>query len=240
MLLRNTAVIDSARIRFCMCGRYGLDLVGTSLAERLIAALNLEPDRSIDTFKPNFNIKPTNTVPIATSRGLQLSRWGAPHPTKSTTVFNARDDTVHHLGMHAIGFQSGRAIMPVSHFFEPNENGEREPWVFFSKSRPLLLVAAISWAIKREQVTVMVTTSPNETVMPIHGRMPAILDEAAAREWIDPSTNLTRARALLRPAPGNVLETYAVSRDAWRKKDRTDKGLLDPVEPDRGLFDDLV
>ncbi len=52
--------------------------------------------------------------------------------------------------------------------------------------KPLLLAAGIY----QEDRFSVITVDPNETVAPIHNRMPLVLDSNAARMWLDPRSSL--------------------------------------------------
>ena len=58
------------------------------------------------------------------------------------------------------------------------------------------------------------TTSANETMAPVHDRMPVMLPPAVWQEWLDPANNdLDRLQRLLVPAPDNLLTMHKVSTD---------------------------
>jgi putative SOS response-associated peptidase YedK len=59
---------------------------------------------------------------------------------------------------------------------------------------------------------VIVTTTPNDLMAPIHNRMPVILPESAWEQWLDPDEHDVDALAkLLVPAANELLEAYPVS-----------------------------
>jgi putative SOS response-associated peptidase YedK len=58
----------------------------------------------------------------------------------------------------------------------------------------------------------IITTTANETVAPIHDRMPVILDRTSADCWLDPETSADLLPILLGPCPGEWLTAYTVSR----------------------------
>jgi putative SOS response-associated peptidase YedK len=59
---------------------------------------------------------------------------------------------------------------------------------------------------------VIITTTANELMAPIHNRMPVILPESAWEQWLDPDEHDVDALArLLVPAPDALLEAYPVS-----------------------------
>lgn len=58
----------------------------------------------------------------------------------------------------------------------------------------------------------MITTDPNETMAPIHDRMPDILAPSAWEAWLDPTNDDSEALAkLLVPAPADLLVARPVS-----------------------------
>lgn len=59
----------------------------------------------------------------------------------------------------------------------------------------------------------IITCPSNETVAPIHDRMPVIVPRKAFGAWLNPENHDTRALVyLLKPCPEELLETYPVSR----------------------------
>ena len=59
---------------------------------------------------------------------------------------------------------------------------------------------------------VIVTTTPNSVMEPIHNRMPVILPESAWEQWLDPNEHDVDALSkLLVPAPPELFEAYPVS-----------------------------
>jgi putative SOS response-associated peptidase YedK len=59
----------------------------------------------------------------------------------------------------------------------------------------------------------IITTEANKLLRPIHNRMPMILDDLAAKQWLDPIfTSLRTLAFLLQPFPSELMEAYEVSR----------------------------
>lgn len=57
-----------------------------------------------------------------------------------------------------------------------------------------------------ETTFTIITTDSNEAIAPIHDRMPVILDDDAADEWLfAPEDDTDRLRSLLVPAPSSSL-----------------------------------
>jgi putative SOS response-associated peptidase YedK len=78
---------------------------------------------------------------------------------------------------------------------------------------------------------VIVTTSANDLLSPIHERMPVVLPESAWPAWLDPANDDTDAlRRLLVPAPDDIFEVWPVSA-AVNKADNNTPDLVRPVPP---------
>ena len=73
----------------------------------------------------------------------------------------------------------------------------------------------------------VVTTEANETLTPIHHRMPVILDPKDYVTWLDPATPLKELEALLVAAPEDAMEAIPVSPDVNRVANDA-PNLLDP------------
>ena len=57
----------------------------------------------------------------------------------------------------------------------------------------------------------IVTTRPNELCAELHDRMPVILDPGDWDAWLGEATPRTTLRSLMRPAPAEAVDLYAVS-----------------------------
>jgi putative SOS response-associated peptidase YedK len=58
----------------------------------------------------------------------------------------------------------------------------------------------------------IITTVANELMLPIHNRMPVILEKDKEEIWQNPSlTDPLKLKSLLRPYPAELMNTYQVS-----------------------------
>ena len=57
----------------------------------------------------------------------------------------------------------------------------------------------------------IITTSANELMLPIHDRMPVVLEKEDVAEWIAPATKLEKALAMLKPCSSAMMVAYPVS-----------------------------
>ena len=80
----------------------------------------------------------------------------------------------------------------------------------------------------------IITTSANETMAPIHDRMPVILPASAWAQWLDPANDDTAALGeLLVPAPPTLLRLTPVSTEVNNVRNKGSQ-LIEPVEPLEG------
>lgn len=78
----------------------------------------------------------------------------------------------------------------------------------------------------------IITTAANETMAPLHDRMPVLLPESAWDEWLDPGNDdLDTLGKLLVPAPASLLTTRPVSTAVNSVRNKGEE-LIDPYEPD--------
>jgi putative SOS response-associated peptidase YedK len=107
-----------------MCGRYASTRSATDLAS-LFDAL----DETEDTLRPDYNVAPTDPVPIvrlssrATAPVLSVARWGlVPAWSRDTTgaarMINARAETVATSRAFAGSFVARRCLVPADGWYE--------------------------------------------------------------------------------------------------------------------------
>ncbi|HVE19748.1 MAG TPA: SOS response-associated peptidase family protein, partial [Ilumatobacteraceae bacterium] len=76
----------------------------------------------------------------------------------------------------------------------------------------------------------IVTTSANETMAPVHDRMPVMLPATAWQEWLDPgNNNVDELQRLLVPAPHNLLTMHKVSTEVNNVRNRGSE-LVAPID----------
>lgn len=214
-----------------MCCRYLLDR--EHLAE-VFARLGLRlPDESL--FRTRYNIPPGGGIvtvrirphrppasspdaPAAAPEAV-LAHWGLiPSWARERKGFgaslaNARAETVADKPVFRTAWRrSQRCLIPASGFYEWEKHGRtRSPWLFRrADGRPFCFAGLWdTWRDPLDHATVesctLLTTTPNSLLARIHDRMPVMLDDAAARAWIDPGTAPADAAALLRPFPAEAM-----------------------------------
>ena len=220
-----------------MCGRFTI----TTPPEALRALFNYVEQPN---FPPRYNIAPTQPVPIVTlingQRHFQLVRWGlVPSWSKEmpkSVLINARAETIHEKPSFRGGIRHRRCLVPADGFYEwqTGQGGTKQPYLIRRKDRTPFAMAAIweDWLTadgSELDSCAIITTAANDTLAPIHHRMPVILDPKEWDRWLDAvETPAKEATKLLQPAPNDLMDAVPVS-DRVNRVSQDDPTLLDPV-----------
>lgn len=200
-----------------MCGRY---------------ALYPSIDLLLDMFRvaaprwalgPRWNIPPTATVPVVLQhresgqRIVELARWGLQPPGAPRSYHIARGETVARLAPFRRALRRSRCLVPMSGFYEWQERpGQpKQPWYVTPTAAPLFAVAGLLEFVRKDDgwlvTTCIITIGPNDTMRPIHERMPVMLAPADWDAWLDRrNEDVAALQGLLRPAPDGSMEARPV------------------------------
>ena len=222
-----------------MCGRFTqaytwqeirdlYDLTGT--------ALNLEP---------RYNIAPTqqiDVVYVADHKTLPAKmRWGLIPPwwkktaKETPSTFNARAETVAEKPFFRSAFKRQRCIIPASGFYEWVSAGKGQPkqphYITAKDGSPLAFAGLWSrWRdIETDQEVLSATiivTNANETLRPIHDRMPVILEHENVAPWLSGEAGTE----LLVPAAEEKLTSLPVSTRVNKTGGADDASLIASVD----------
>lgn len=219
-----------------MCGRFVITSPPTAM--RHLFQFAEQPN-----FPARYNIAPTQPVPIIRrsangTREFVLVRWGlVPSWSKEmsqTPLFNARADTINDKPSFRGAFRHHRALMPADGFYEWRVMGAgaKQPHFIRRRDRGLFAMAAIwdNWMPANGselESCAVVTTEANQTLTPIHHRMPVILAPEDFDLWLDPATPVKELEALMVAAPNDLMEAIPVSPDVNRVAN-DGPHLLDP------------
>jgi putative SOS response-associated peptidase YedK len=170
-------------------------------------------------------------------------------------MINARSETIAEKSAFKGLFVKHRVLIPMDGFYEwrtlpPNKDSEpgspktakpRKQPVYITRRDGRPLAVAGLWAAWRDRsnddpdapwlhTCTVITTSANETMSPVHDRMPVLIDEADWDRWLDPTNrDAEQLRMLLRPAANDVLTMHAVSTDVNNVRNKGSELVL-PVE----------
>jgi putative SOS response-associated peptidase YedK len=224
-----------------MCGRY-------SLTTPVEALRRLFRFAELPNLAPRYNIAPTQTAPIvrpapdSSDRTLSQARWGLIPPwttqLKGTPpMINARAETVASKPTFRVAFAKRRCLVPADGYYEwrqtDGKKPSKQPWRITLESGEPFALAGLwdSWRDPDSGAAIesfaIVTTAANETIAPLHDRMPVILPESAYAPWLDPAATATATLALLKPyGPG--LKFFRVST-LVNKASNDQPGVIEPI-----------
>ena len=226
-----------------MCGRAKLE---TDVSELKIA-FRIPPERPTPNFAPNWNVAPTQTLPIVRydsedrQRSLDLMRWGLiPFWAKDVkigyTTINAMAETVATKPAYREAFKRRRCLVPIDNFYEWQKTGpkDKQPYAFALADRSIMALAGLweTWRSPANETVrsfTIITTTPNELCAPIHTRMPVILAPAAWPVWLgEEQVEPPQLHALLAPYPADGMTMWPVDKRVGNVRNN-DPSLIEPI-----------
>jgi len=127
--------------------------------------------------------------------GYKPAWWDKP------ALINARGETAATGRMFKPLWQTGRAIVPATGWFEWKRDGDiKQPYFIHHRRGTPLFFAALGHAPfdgeDAAQGFVIVTAASDKGLVDIHDRMPVVLRPEAALSWLNPDTTPDKASAL--------------------------------------------
>lgn len=182
-----------------MCGRYSFDLSSEELK-------NYYEQVTPNATKINIRIAVKEVFPSnhVVTLGINqeskivpgITRWGFQGFKKGQLMINARAETVEEKKTFSKAFRENRCVFPLSGFYE--WDSEKRKLLFTSRESDVFYLGGFYRIHKTgagfETESIIMTTKPNESVSPIHDRMPLIIQKDHIKEWI---TDLDFARNYL-------------------------------------------
>src|SRR5262249_47414411 len=141
-------------------------------------------------------------------------------------MINARSESLPTSGAYKSAYRKKRCIIPADGFFEwqakPDPKRKQPDYNPPPPGRPP--ASPRLWEAWRDKSAgpdapwlhscTIITTSANDTMAPVHNRMPVILAPSAWSEWLSPGNDdLASLGQLLVPAPNELLTMHPVSTD---------------------------
>ncbi len=197
---------------------------------------------------PSLEVYAVTTSKDGSIRRLEALRWGlipswAKDPSVGNRMINARAESLLTRPAYRRAVATRRCIIPADGFYEwkrvdrGTATKRSTPYYLRSRRGQRLGFAGL-WEVWHDaegmplRSCTIVTTEANQTVEPIHDRMPVILDPACWGEWLAPvpleGDELMR---LLVPAPSDLLEVIQVGVGVNRPGNEGPE-LIEPVRPD--------
>ena len=213
-----------------MCGRF-------TLANRA-AAFNAMPWlRDIPPLAPRYNIAPGQMAFILCDSPMPMVRsahWGINKTwTSATTPFliNARSEKVLETPTFAQCFRHRRCVIPADGFYEWRKTATvSEPFLFqLTDSAPFCLAGL--YDLSGDELNfVILTTTANSVVKPIHSRMPVIISPSAARSYISAPPDAAATRNFFQPYSAKYMNLRRVSSLVNRVENDC-RACMDVYEP---------
>ena len=122
----------------------------------------------------------------------EILKWGFPGFDKGKLLINARAESVRTKSTFADSFASRRCVLPAAGFYEWDR--KKEKVTFRLGDKPILYLAGIYRPYGAEKRFVVLTREANDSMRPVHDRMPLILTKEEVRPWVG---NTEEAGAIL-------------------------------------------
>lgn len=207
-----------------MCGRFALTDTD-AIFSRFRAIIS-------EDFKitPRYNIAPAQNIPVIYKEKyhenrVELMRWGlvpfwAKDPKIGYRMINARAETLTQKPSFKHIFKTKRCLVPSSGFYEWKKiDGQKVPYFVAIKSCKIFSFAGLydNWTDSdgnELRTFTIITTNANNTLRPIHERMPVILRQEFEEKWLDIKIRDSEWLAeMLKPYPDDQMVVYPVSRE---------------------------
>ncbi len=205
-----------------MCGRFTLTLP----AEALMTLFELP---YVPPLEPRYNIAPSQPVAAVRldsktgERSLDMLKWGlvpfwAKDPKIGNRLINARSETAAEKPAFRAAFRHRRCLVAADGFYEWQKLASgKQPFYVRLRDGGGFGIAGLweRWESEdgdRIDSCTLLTTDANDTLRPIHARMPVIVPPAKHRLWLDEGASDQRGlQEILKPLPDEELEAYPVS-----------------------------
>ncbi len=203
-----------------MCGRFTLTVTIDAVARAFGVAPSLQT-------APRYNVAPTQEVVSILqdeTKHLDFLRWGlipswAKEESIGAKMINARAETLTEKPSFKRLLQGRRCLIVADGFYEwKQEQGGKTPMYFTLPNHDLFAFAGLWDVWKRPDgqqlhTCTIITTAPNELVVPIHNRMPVILPKDVQEEWLDPEQHDTHVlQQMLKSYTASEMFVHPVSK----------------------------
>ena len=203
-----------------MCGRY------TIRDPKALAEMIERITGEVVKITARYNVAPSQTNPVVrmaddTSPRMTEMRWGlVPFWERSEkpkfAPINARSEEMMTKPMFKQSVQERRCVVPADGFFEWHKLDEKTKVPFYiglKDGGPFYIAGIYEKATDtRPDTYALLTTGPNELMKGIHDRMPVIMDEAEAKQWLAPGKHTPdEVTAMCGSFPAAKMRAFPVS-----------------------------
>ncbi|MBI4393490.1 MAG: SOS response-associated peptidase [Euryarchaeota archaeon] len=187
--------------------------------------------------KNRYNVPPASHLPVILGIGesskVDVARWGFPIPKRPNGVFNTKIETAKDSPLWRGLIGESHCLFLVKGFYEWKNEGKRKVPHFIHRRdrRPMLLAGVFAkgrGGAESKWLASIVTCAPTRQMAEIHDRMPVVIEEVDAADWLHPrSSGMGRVLELAAPG-GDVLDSHAVGAAANDTGNDT-PALIEPV-----------
>ena len=202
-----------------MCGSYRLSAEDSATISAILEEISKRYPEEAGYVQESLLDGPTTIFPdqkVPLLRGPQaapvLMPWGYPGFDGGRSIINARGETVTEKRYFADSMRERRCIIPTSGFHEWDDDKKRH--LFTLEGEDTVYLAGIYKEFDGQERCCIITTAPNDSVAPIHSRMPLVLRQEQLRLWLESSED---AAAMLDEVPP-ALEVKDAPRGPEDKK----------------------
>ena len=164
-----------------MCGRYYIDKSTLKETEKFIRGLQWEISTEL-----TGDILPSRPAAVLYGQNGCLEAenmlWGFPRFDGNGLIINARAETALERKIFRESVKQRRCIIPAKGFYE--WNSEKEKVSFERREMRVLFMAGCYNLYQGRKRFVIFTTEANESVSPVHDRMPVILEPEELENWL--------------------------------------------------------
>lgn len=192
-----------------MCGRYHVDDETAKEIKKLVWQIDENrKHKSILAAEKivTGDIYPTSLAPVLYEKGgaacCEWQCWGFPKEwnlnvlQENKVIFNARSESAMEKPLFRDSILRKRIVIPASCFYEWNARKEKS--VFRRTGSPVLFMAGCSRRYEDGEHFVILTTTANASMEPVHDRMPLILEPDEILDWM---TDDTKVESILQKTP---------------------------------------
>lgn len=163
-----------------MCGRYFVDDEMWREIKKICKQID---DSKLKVTRGD--VRPTDMAVVLMGMKevrTEQMQWGFTQQYQDGLLINARAETVLSKPSFRDSMRHCRCVIPAAGFYEWNKAKEQ---VSFRMPQSKILYMAGIWqpTAKEKQFTIL-TTSPNDSVSPVHDRMPLVLTSEEIIPWI--------------------------------------------------------
>ena len=172
-----------------MCGRYYIDDDTAREIEKLVRQVDerMRQAPAADSPLQAKDIHPSEMAPVLAADGQNLcckwQKWGFPGFHGKQLIFNARSESALEKKMFRESVEQRRIVVPAAWFYEWNKNKEKN--IFYRKGQPVLYMAGLYNRYQGEDRFVILTTEANDSMRPVHDRMPLVLERDEIHKWLN-------------------------------------------------------